>query len=78
MMRQTARKFTTRSRILITHQDGGGAATSLWINVHTKLKATDLQSNGDFIQITQAFITLNNVTSTPACKTTQVFLTVLL
>lgn len=51
---------------------GGGTPTSLWINVHTKLKATDLLSNGDFIQMTNAFLTLSNVTSTPAVSNTSI------
>jgi len=52
--------------------NGVGVETSLWINIHTKIKTTDLQSNGDFIQINQAFITLNNVASTPSVNNTHI------
>lgn len=50
-----------------------GTASSLWINVHTKIsKSTDLQNNGDYIKFTNAALTLNNVASDPAVNNTAI------
>ena len=43
-----------------------GTATSLWLNIHTKInRPTDLANNGDYIMITSGTITLNSISSDP-------------
>jgi hypothetical protein len=41
------------------------SATSLWLNIHTKLDNTDLVNNGDYLLFTGGAITLTGVTATP-------------
>jgi len=41
-------------------------ASSLWLNIHTKLGNTNLVNNGDYLLFTGGTISLTGVTSTPA------------
>jgi hypothetical protein len=41
-------------------------ASSLWLNIHTKLDNTDLVNNGNFLLYTGGMISLNGIASTPS------------